>query len=35
MNQYTFHFFFRDKAALKYFPFKIKKQQKKKKQQKN
>ena len=30
MNQYTLHFFFRDKAALKYFPFKIKRQQKKK-----
>lgn len=30
MNQYTLHFFFRDKAALKYFPFKIKKQQQKK-----
>ena len=31
MNQYTLHFFFRDKAALKYFPFKIKKQKNKKK----
>lgn len=30
MNQYTLHFFFRDKAALKYFPFKIKKTTKKK-----
>ena len=30
MNQYTLPFFFRDKAALKYFPFKIKRQQKKK-----
>ena len=29
MNQYTLHFFFCDKAALQYFPFKIKKTKKK------